>query len=619
MAAATATSVDEPVAPTAGVIRRGLAVMWEEVKLHPRPFARAVIGSLTYAVATVLSSLVIGQVVDKVITPRFVEGHVASGAVLAGALAIFGVGVLKSGGIVFRRINATITQARVQETLRVRVVDQFIELPLGYHRTKPTGELLAHAGGDAEAATDILAPLPWATGVMVLLVVASAWLLATDLFLGAIGLVLLPSALLLNVWFQTRLEIPANEAQAAYGDLSAVAYESIDGAMLVKTLGAEQREGDRFQAAAEDLRDKRIVLGVRQAALFQLLDLLPSIGILALLVIGAWRVDRGLITTGTLVGFLNLIRLVTWPLHLVGWVLGSMPRTVAGWERVQGVLHEPVPPASVHRFGQPQEEGAALVVDHLVFDYEDGTRILTDVTFTLPRGVTAALVGPTGGGKSTLLQVIAGLLDPTDGDVSAAAPVALAFQEPFVFADSARTNIDMGADLDEEVVRRAAEVAQADEFIAKLPEGYESVIGERGATLSGGQRQRLALARALARRPALLLLDDATSSVDPATEAAILTGLADTFAETTTLVVATRPSTIAVADVVLYLADGKLEAYGTHAELLRSSPGYAALVEAYERERTSGDAPSPGSARDRGAESAPIARKSEEPHIEEPL
>jgi ABC-type multidrug transport system fused ATPase/permease subunit len=609
-----AAAVDT-VAPTPGVIRRGLAVMWEEVKLHPKPFARAVVGSLTYALATVLSSVVIARVVDDVITPRFADGRVSSGAVIAGAAAIFFVGVLKSAGIVFRRINATITQARVQETLRSRVVDQFIELPLGYHRSKPTGELLAHAGGDAEAATDILAPLPWATGVMVLLGVASAWLLVTDLFLGAIGLVLLPSALILNVWFQARLEIPANEAQAAYGDLSAVAYESIDGAMLVKTLGAEQSEGDRFERRAEVLRDKRILLGTRQAALFQLLDLLPSIGILFLLVVGAWRVDRGLITTGTLVGFLNLIRLVTWPLHLVGWVLGSMPRTVAGWERVQGVLHEPVPPASRHRFGQPADEDAALVVDHLTFDHPDGTRALTDVSITLPKGVTAALVGPTGGGKSTLLQLIAGLLDPTDGDISAAAPVALAFQEPFVFADSAHVNITMGADLDEEVVRRAAEVAQADEFIAKLPEGYESVIGERGATLSGGQRQRLALARALARKPALLLLDDATSSVDPSTEATILTGLVGAFAETTTLVVATRPSTIAVADVVLYLAEGKLEAYGTHAELLRSSPGYADLVEAYERDRTGAGA-DPESVH---ASAPPAPRPVHETAMDEPL
>ena len=618
MSTAAAT---ETVAPTPGVIRRGLAVLWEEVKLHPRPFTYAVLGSLTYALATVLSSVVIGQVVDKVVTPRFADGDVSGGALWAGALAIFAVGALKSAGIVFRRINATITQARVQETLRTRVVDQFIDLPLDYHRSKPTGELLAHAGGDAEAATDILAPLPWATGVMVLLGVASVWLLATDLFLGAIGLVLLPSALFLNVWFQARLEEPANLAQEAYGDLSSVAYESIDGAMVVKTLGAEDSEGDRFERAAEVLRDRRILLGVRQAALFQLLDLLPSLGILFLLVVGAWRVDRGLISTGTLVGFLNLIRLVTWPLHLVGWVLGSMPRTVAGWERVQGVLHEPIPPSSSLRLAAPPlDADDALVVDGLTFAYgaggaggrENGARILTDVSFTLPRGVTAALVGPTGGGKTTLLQLVAGLLDPTSGTVSAATPIALAFQEPFVFADSARTNITMGGELEEDELRTAAEVAQADEFVAKLPDGYDSVIGERGATLSGGQRQRLALARALARRPALLLLDDATSSVDPGTEAAILTGLAGAFASTTTLVVATRPSTIALADTVLFLADGRLVAHGTHAELLATTPGYRALVEAYEHDR----AADPGRSAPAAVAVGPVAR---EAAIEEPL
>jgi ABC-type multidrug transport system fused ATPase/permease subunit len=568
---------------TVGVIRRGLGVLRQEVALHPRPFALAVAGSLTYALATVGSSVVIGQVVDRVVTPRFTDGHVALGTVLGGAVAIFVVGIVKSAGIVCRRVNANITQARVQATLRGRVVDQFLALPLSYHRSKPTGELLAHAGGDAEAATDILAPLPWATGVMVLLVVTSGWLIATDPFLGAIGLVLLPSALLLNVLFQTWLEVPANEGQAAYGDLSAVAYESVDGATVVKTLGAEDSEGDRFQAQAELLRDKRILLGTRQAALFQGLDALPSLGILALLVIGAWRVDRGLISAGTLVGFVNLLRLVTWPLALVGWVLGSMPRTVAGWERVSAVLSEPIPPASASRLGEPAP-GIALSIQGLSFAYDAAT-VLDDISFELPRGVTAALVGETGGGKSTLMQLIAGLLDPQQGSISVAAPHALAFQEPFVFADTARANITMGAPMGDEEIERAAAIAHADEFIDRLPDGYDSGIGERGATLSGGQRQRLALARALARRPEVLLLDDATSSVDPATEAAILTGLAGALKTTTTLVVANRPSTMAVADLVLFLDGGRLAAFGTHAQLLATTPGYAALVEAYERER----------------------------------
>ena len=430
----------------------------------------------------------------------------------------------------------------------------------------------------------MLAPLPWATGILVLLLVTGGWLVATDPFLGVIGLVLLPSVLLVNVAFERRLELPANQAQERYGELSAVAYESIDGALVVKTLGAEGREGDRFAAKAESLREAKVELGSQQALLFQLLDALPTAGILLLLVVGAWRVDRGIITPGTLIAFVSLLRLVTWPLHMVGWVLGSLPRTVAGDDRVQGVLSQPVPPASELRLAAPPA-GVGLDVRDLHFTYGTGAPVLDGVSFCIPQGCTAALVGATGAGKSTLMQILGGLLDPASGTVSAPSPVALAFQEPFVFADSAFTNISLGTDLTDADVTRAARIAQADEFLDRLPDGYESVIGERGATLSGGQRQRLALARALVRRPQLLLLDDATSSVDPSTEADILRGLSSELAATTTLIVASRPSTIALAEMVLFLDRGRIAACGTHVELLAISPGYARLVQAYEQDR----------------------------------
>ena len=552
--------------------------------MHPKPFALAVFGSLTYAAATIASSAVLARIVDRVVTPRFTEGEVATGSVIAAALAIVAVGVMKSLGIMVRRFCATVTQARVQASLRTEVVDKLLELPPSWHRAKPTGELLAHAGGDTEAATDILAPLPWTTGIFFLLVVTAGWMVSADPFLGAIGLTILPAAVILNVVFERVLEKPAELAQEAYGDVSSVAYESIDGALVVKTLGAEQAEGDRFERAAVVLRDRRIRLGTLQATLFALTDMLPQVGILTLLVIGAWRVDRGLITTGDLVGFLNLLRLVTFPLGMVGWVLGSLPRTVAGWDRVRSVLDEPVPPPHEGRLSTTPVD-RALHVEGVGFVHEDGTRALEGISFDLPVGVTAAVVGPTGGGKTTLLHVIAGLLDPTEGTVAAAAPIALAFQEPFVFADTITSNITMGADASDEEIERVARVAQVTEFLDELPHGYESIIGERGATLSGGQRQRLALARALLRQPRLLLLDDATSAVDPSTEAQILAGLSREFRSTTTLVVAHRPSTIALADVVLFVAGGRLAAVGTDLELRRTVPGYAHLVEAYERDR----------------------------------
>lgn len=555
--------------------------------MHPRPFTAAVVGSSIFALATVASSAVLGRVIDAVVTPRFVEGRVPTTALVAGAGAIFLVGAVKSGAIALRRINAMVTQARVQATLRGAVVDQYLALPLTYHRSKPTGELLAHAGGDAEASTDILAPLPFATGVMVLLVTTSAWLLATDLFLGAIGLVVLPSALGLNVIVTRRLEALGEEAQRRYGDLSAVAYESIDGAMVVKTLGAEDSEVARFAARAEALRDTRTTLASRQATLYSLLDALPSVGILLLLVVGAWRVDRGLLTTGTLIGFVSLLRLVTWPLGMVGWVLGSMPRTVAGWDRVQAVLAEVPPDEHAPHVSALSDPSIALAVEWLHFSYVEGAEVLDGVSFTLPAGITAALVGATGSGKSTLLSVIAGLAPPTSGRVAVHGPVALAFQEPFVFADSVRSNITLGRGVSEAEVVEAASVSRTDEFADELPDGRDTIIGERGATLSGGQRQRLALARALAAHPRLLLLDDATSSVDPAIEGEILAGLRGRLANTTVLMVAQRPSSIALADMILFLDGGRIAAAGPHRELLATVPEYAALVAAYETARGS--------------------------------
>ena len=567
---------------TGRLLRRGFAIVRYHVRLHPWPFAMAVLGALIYAVATIGSSAVIGWVVDAIIRPRFGEGDRAAATVMSGVVAIVAVGLAKSAGIVLRRVNATRSQANVQATVRQRVVDKYLDLPLSFFRSRSTGELIAHAGQDAEAATFVMAPLPWATGVLVLLIIAAVWLLATDLFLAAIGLILLPTLLAVNVRFQRRMEGPANLAQDRFGHVSSVAYESIDGAMVVKAFGAEESETARFAGAVAELRDAKVQFARLQATFDALLNALPSIGIIVLLVIGAWRVQNGAVTPGTLVAFANLLNLLAWPLRLVGWVLGDLPRTIAGFDRVKGVLDlEPPPPTTAHHI----EAGTGLRIEHLSFRHEDGAPALADVDFALTPGTTAALVGPTGCGKSTLLQVVAGLADPETGRVIADRPIALAFQEPFVFADSVEQNISLGRDLPAATYDRAVTVAQASEFIDRLPNGYASVIGERGTTLSGGQRQRLALARALALEPRLLLLDDATSSVDPETESAILTNLGGTRAGMTVLMVATRPSTIALADVIVYMEAGRVVAMGPHDELLRTVPGYASLVHAYEEAR----------------------------------
>ena len=581
--------------PQGRLLRRGLRVIGRQVALHPRPFVVAVLGAMVYALGTVAQSWVLGQVVDRAVTPRFETGRLEAGVAVAAACAIVAVGLVKTVGIITRRIAATIVHANVQASLRERLAERYHRLPLTWHHEHPAGELLSRAEGDLDAASEILSPLPFATGVLTMLGAAAVWLFLADPFLATLGLLVVPAILVLNLAFQRRVERPATLGQERLGDMSAVAHESFDGALVVKALQAEEAEGRRFADKAELLRDARIEAAKVTANFEASLDALPAVTTVALLVIGVWRIEQGAITAGTLVGLISLFSLLIWPLRLIGYVLGDMPRAVAGYERVAEVLAEPLrqaPPAAGDGLpGGPLE----LVVDRVGYGYEPGVEVLHEVSFRVPAGSTVALVGPTGSGKSTLALLLARLLDPDRGRIrlggrdlaeldggELAAAMAIAFQEPFLFSTSVTDNIRLERPHPDGVLD-AARLAQADEFVARLPEGYDTVVGERGATLSGGQRQRVALARALAGRPRLLVLDDATSSVDPVTETAILGGLEGQLPSTTTVVVASRLATIALADRVLYLEDGRLVADGDHDRLLAGTPGYARLVRAYER------------------------------------
>jgi ABC-type multidrug transport system fused ATPase/permease subunit len=385
--------------------------------------------------------------------------------------------------------------------------------------------------------------------------------------------------------------------QTLRGEVSDVAHESFDGALTVKALGREEYETERFRNTAEKLRGELVSVARKFVFYRTIADSLPLVATVILLVAGAIRIVGGVLTPGDMVSVAYLFSLSAVPVRLVGYVIWEMASSLAGWERVADVLavDEKVPYGDLK--ATIAGEGADLDSLEIAFSYGGEAPILRGIDFDVESGSTLAVVGATGSGKTTLVLLLARLWDPDTGSISIdgrdlrnfarselAAEVAYVPQSAFLFDDTVRGNITLGASLPHEVVEEAARMAGAHQFISDLPKGYDTQIGERGTTLSGGQQQRLALARALVRKPRLLLLDDATSAVDPSVEAEILRRLTKAELPATVVLVAYRRASITLADQVVYIEHGRVVAQGTHDELLATSPGYARLLRAYEED-----------------------------------
>jgi ABC-type multidrug transport system fused ATPase/permease subunit len=576
------------------VMRQGLRVIGLAIKAEKGVFTAAVLASGVYGVMTVVSSWALGWATEHAVLPAFRAGHATTGTLVTAALLIVGAAALKALGVMGRRILASIMQFRMQARSRRAVTRQYLRLPLAWHHRHPTGQLLSNANSDAEAAWAPLAPLPMAVGVVVMLVAAAVAILLTDPVLALVGFLIFPAIALLNFAYQRRLSPLATLAQQLRAEVSEVAHESFDGALVVKTLGREDAETVRFQARADELRDANIGVGRIRGLFDPLLDALPTLGVLVVLLAGSMRLESGMLTAGELIQVAYLFTLLAFPIRALGWVLSELPRSVVGWTRVQDVL-DATGSMTYGTAALTAEGPARVAVREVSYGYVPDAPVLRGVTFEALPGRTLAVVGPTGSGKSTLTQLIGRLVDADRGAVlldgadvrdlargGVSDAVAVVAQQTFLFDDTVRGNVTLGLDLSDERVWAALRLAQADGFVSGLPEGLDTRIGERGATLSGGQRQRLALARALVRQPRLLILDDATSSVDPQVEKRILYGLRDQ--RSTVIVVAYRMATIALADDVVYLEHGRVIDHGSHERLLERCEGYRNLVTAYERD-----------------------------------
>lgn len=593
------------------VLGRGLQLIRRQLRRAPRQFTLGFAGTALYAVMTIASAYVIGYATDEVLIPSIEAGKVATASLVGAGLLIVGVSAARGFGITLRRYGAYAAQYRLQQRDRTDVTDRYLELPIEWHRRYPTGQLLSNVNADVEAASQIAAPLPMAFGVVVMLVITVIVLIFTDAYLAIVGFAITPAIAFTNIAYQRRMRIAAASAQRLRAEVTEIAHESFDAALVVKAMGREDAEVGRFGARSDDLRDRMVDVGRLRAAFDPMMEALPTIGVLAVVLVGAWRVDQGLMTEGTLVTFAYLFRLIALPMRVFAWLLGQLPMAIVGWDRIETVLDETgaveYGTAALTSSGGAAAEAATVgylypeteTSDLADRDTAPGVttngerRGIESVTLDVPPGKTVALVGPTGSGKTTVAHLLVRLFDPDEGCIrldgkglielersEIADAAALVFQEAFLFDDTIAANITLGAPYSEAEVRAAAELAQAHEFIAELPEGYETLVGERGASLSGGQRQRIALARAIVGKPRLLVLDDATSAVDPSVETTILEGLASL--DTTVVIVAYRRSSIVLADEVIFIEDGRITGRGTHDRLYATSESYRSLINAYD-------------------------------------
>ena len=549
-----------------------------------RPYRASLALSTLLAVASQVAAIFIpiltGAVIDEL------EGDRATRVLVVLIAVIVGLGIVRGGLMAGRRLISGRQALGVEYDLRDELYGHLLRLSFGFYDRNQTGQLMSRATIDLQSVRFFLGYglIFFAQHVLTVLVVTIV-LFVYSWQLALVALAITPVIVAIAYRYSHVSQPVLRDVQQKLADVATVAEESITGVHVVKSFSQEERLERRFAGAADEVFERTLAANRQRAIYVPLLTFLPLLAQAAVLLVAGRMVVSGTLTIGQFVSFNLLLAMLVMPLRMLGMWIGQAQRAIAAGERIFEILDEPEEIAD-RPDARPLPPGPGHVrFERVDFGYEPERLVLEDIDLDIAPGTTIALIGRTGSGKTTLATLVPRLYEATEGRVlvdghdvrelerrSLRRDIGLISQDPFLFSASVRDNIAFGLpDAPQEAVEAAAQAAQAHDFILELDRGYDTVIGERGITLSGGQRQRIAIARALLIDPRILVLDDATASVDATTEAKIRAGLRELMRDRTTIIIAHRLSTIALADEIVVLDGGRVVARGTQSELLVES------------------------------------------------